>query len=231
MRQTTIFVRTFGILGVLLSSAAHAQNTPGGGGQGGGFSPLVPDGIEYIGAYPVDNSLIVKARGDRRTAKNEKGDAPTRYAAGTINVRPQWLEMFRSSSQSSVRRFQTIDSPVTNLVANKTGKIEIASAVQTAAYPAQVQVEEGVITVTIYSPADPQTVLYRVTKKDGVKSGDSIIVKGLTMNAANGEQRESYLQLTFEIVKPEEKADGKKAADREAAPVRPAPTQPDAPRK
>lgn len=204
-----------------------AQGLPSGAGgqgrqqgRGGSLNGLVPRGIEAIVAYPVDNSIIVKA------TDPDASDPPL------LIVRAQHLELIRVGTNSVVRQFRTHDSAPVTLASGQTGMVTIRTASQTLNYPLQVTLEQdGSITMTVYqASADnggAQTasasangnlrVLYRLDKRENVRLGESIVVSGMIAPQNDGGQRETYLQFSFALA---EKSGAKKTkASPPAAPA------------
>jgi hypothetical protein len=196
-----------------LPALACAQGLPSGaGGQGrqggrGNLNGLVPRGIEAIVAYPVDNSIIVKA------TDVDAGDSPL------LTVRAQHLELTRAGSNHLVRQFRAYDSAPVTLASGQTGVVTIRTASRTLSYPLQVKLEkDGTISMTVYqasadsSGARPASasakgnlrVLYRLDKKEQVRPGESIVVSGMIAPQSDGGQRETYLQFSFELVEKSE---------------------------
>jgi hypothetical protein len=186
---------------------AHAQRGGGqrgggqGGGQGGGNAPLrnlIPPCIDLILANPADNSLIV-----RDPPIEDPNTLPV------ILVKAQWLEVTRVGSGNTVRKFRAIDSPEISLTSGLLGEIKVKTPTQTNTYPIRVKLEPGdVVSMTIFSATESGKVQYKLDRKDGVQIGDSYVVSGL-ISPQNDGQRESYLQITFNL-KPKKAEDGGK---------------------
>jgi hypothetical protein len=194
----------------VLLKAQNLPTGPGGqGGQGrqqgrsgGNLSGLVPRGIEAIVAYPVDNSIIIKA------TDADAGDPLF------LIVRAQQLEVTRTGSSNIVRQFRTFDSAPVSLASGQTGMVTIRTASRTLSYPLQAKLEkDGSISMTVYQasagnggapPASASAngnlrVLYRLDKKENVRPGESIVVSGMIAPQNDGGQRETYLQFSFEL--------------------------------
>lgn len=176
-------------------------------GRGGSLNGLVPRGIEAIVAYPVDNSIIVKA------TDPDASDTPS------LIVRAQLLELTRAGSNQVVRQFRAYDSAPVTLASGQTGMVTIRTAARTLHYPLQVKLEkDGFISMTVYQasadnggakPASASAggglrVLYRLDKRENVRPGESIVVSGMIAPQNDGGQRETYLQFSFELAQKSE---------------------------
>jgi hypothetical protein len=169
------------------------QNGQNGNGNGnGGLSNLVPPGIDLIIANPADNSLIV------RDPPVDDPNAPPKLV-----VRAQWLEMMRSST--ALKRFKALDSPEVTLSSGVMGEIKVKNPVKTVSYPIRIKLDKAnVITASLYAPNEPGRVLYQLDRKEDVHPGDSVVINGIIAPQQDGGQKESYLQLTFNLPPKEE---------------------------
>jgi hypothetical protein len=181
------------ILAIAIWPASAQQGQPGGGQNGngngngnGGLSSLVPPGIDFILGYTPDNSLIVR-------------DPPVDdNAHPKVLVRAQWLEMMRTST--ALKRFKALDSPEVTLSSTVMGEIKVKNTVKTVNYPIRIKLDkDNIITAVLYASDEPGRVLYRIERKDDVHPGDSVVINGIIAPQQDGGQKESYLQLTFNL--------------------------------